>query len=120
VKNIPQLWELTALFESEPLFVYGEESEIPWFYSTINFKLRRDNQTLDITVSPANGIIDISIFTDNRKLLEMKLENVEELKIEKIKNKEILHIIFDNDDLVNKFFIETKPHIFLYCSKKHI
>lgn len=38
MKSIPELWELIALFEMEPVYVYGEEKEIPWFYNTINFK----------------------------------------------------------------------------------
>ncbi|MVX67083.1 hypothetical protein GKZ28_25870 [Clostridium chromiireducens] len=117
MKEIPELWELIALFEMEPVYVYGEETEIPWFYSTINFKLKRGSETLDINISPANGIIDIWLLIGDRKIIEINLENVEGIKIEKIHNKEILHILFSNDDVMEKFYIETKPQIYMYCSK---
>ncbi|AQR91818.1 hypothetical protein [Clostridium saccharobutylicum] len=117
MKEIPELWELIALFEMEPVYVYGEEKGIPWFYSTINFKLKRGSETLDITISPANGIIDIWLLIGDRKIIEINLENVEGMKIEKIHNKEILHILFSNDDVMEKFYIETKPQIYMYCSK---
>lgn len=116
MKSIPELWELIALFEMEPVYVYGEEKEIPWFYNTINFKLNRGNETLDITISPANDIIDIQLFANNRKIIQFNLENIKEIKIEKLHNKEILHIIF-YDDAIGKFLIETKPQIYVYCSK---
>jgi len=117
VKEIPELWELIGLFEMEPVYVYGEEKGIPWFYSTINFKLQRQNETLDITISPANGIVDIWLFAGDRKIMNISLEKVVGMKIEKLNSKEILHILFDDDDTIEKFFIETNPHIYLYCSK---
>ena len=120
MKEIPELWELIALFEMEPLYVYGEERNIPWFYSTINFKLKRNRETLDITVSPANGIIDIEVLIEDRKIMQFSLENVEGMKIEKFHNKEILHIIFPNDDVIEKFYIETNPQIYVYCSKARL
>jgi len=120
VKETPELWELIALFEMEPLYVYGEERNIPWFYSTINFKLKRNRETLDITVSPANGIIDIWVLIEDRKIMQFSLENVEGMKIEKFHNKEILHILFPNDDVIEKFYIETNPQIYVYCSKARL
>lgn len=78
MKAVPELWELTGLFEIEPVYVYGEEKEIPWFYSTINFRLKRENETLDIIISPAEGIIAFSVFTSDREILQVNLENVEE------------------------------------------
>jgi hypothetical protein len=117
MKEIPELWKLIALFEMEPVYIYGEEMEIPWFYRTINFKLKRENETLDITISPAEGIVDIWLLVGDRDILKINLENVESMKIEKLNGKEILHILFSNDDVIEKFFIETKPQIFLYCGK---
>lgn len=117
MKEIPELWELIALFEMDPVYVYGEEKEISWFYSTINFKLKRENETLDITISPANGIVDIWLFVNERKIIEINLENVVGMNIEKLHDKEILHILFSNDDTIEKFYIETSPYIYLYCSK---
>lgn len=117
MKEIPELWELTGLFEIEPVYVYGEEKEIPWFYSTINFKLKRGSETLDIIISPADGIIDFWVSTGDREIMQVNLENVEGIKIEKLHNKEILHILFSDNDMIKEFFIETKPQIFVYCNK---
>lgn len=119
MKEIPELWELIALFEMDPIYVYGEEEGIPWFYNTINFKLKRNNELLDITISPANGIIDIYVSVGNHKIMQVNLENVQGMKIEKLHNKEILYVLFSDDDMIEKFFIETKPQIFVYCSKAH-
>ena len=119
MNKIPELWELIALFEAEPVDVYEEEIEIPWYYRTINFKLIRGNETLDCTISPANRIVDIWVDTNGRRLLQINLENVQEMKIEKTHDKEILHIVFSEDDVIEKFFIETKPYIYVYCSKAH-
>lgn len=117
MKEVPELWELIALFEMEPVYVYGDEKGIPWFYNTINFKLKRESETLNITISPANGILDIGLLIDDRKIIQISLENVEGMKIEKLHNKEILHILFNNNDVMEKFYIETKPQIYVYCSK---
>lgn len=117
MKEVPELWEMIALFEMEPVYVYGEEKEIPWFYSTINFKLKRESETLDITISPANGIIDIWLLIGDRKIVKINLENVEGMKIEKLHNKEILHILFNDNDVMEKFYIQTNPQIYLHCSK---
>lgn len=117
MKEISELWELIALFEMEPLYVYGEDEEIPWFYSTINFKLKRNSETLDITISPSNDIIDFGVFVGDRKIIQFNLENVEGMRIEKLHEKEILHILFRNKDMIEKFIIETNPQIYVYCSK---
>jgi hypothetical protein len=118
MKSLPELWELVALFEAEPVNVYGEEKEIPWFYSTLNFKLKRENETLDITISPAYGSIDIWVFTGDKKIMQVSLENVIEMNIEKLHNKEFLHILFNENGAFDKFFIQTKPHIFIHCGKE--
>jgi len=117
VKEVPELWELTGLFEIGPTYVYGKEKEIPWFYSTVNFRLKRGSETLDIIISPAYGIIAFSVFTGDREIMQVNLENVEGMKIEKLHNKETLHIIFNDNDMIKEFFIETKPQIFVYCNK---
>lgn len=117
MKCVPELWELIALFETEPVYVYGEESEVPWFYSTINFSLRRDHETLDVSISPAVGVIEIWVFTGDRKLMQFNFDDVHGMKIEKLHNKEILHILFSDEGRVKQFYIETKPHIFVHCSR---
>lgn len=116
MKEVPELWELIALFEMEPIYIFGEE-KLPWFYRTINFKLKRENETLDITISPAYSEIDIWILIEDRKIAQVNLQNVIGMRIEKLHNKEILHILFSDDDDIEKFFIETNPQICVYCSK---
>lgn len=117
IKTLPELWNLIELFEMEPVYVYGEENKIPWYYSTLNFKLIRNNKTLDITISPAYGIIDIWLSIENIKIIDMNLEDVDGMKIEKSHGKEILHIIFSTEDTIQKLIIETKPNIYIYLSK---
>lgn len=120
MKEIPEIWELIALFEMEPIYVYGEEKNIPWFYSTINFNISRNGEGLDITISPANGIIDIWVLVGDRKVMKFNLEDVEGMRIEKLHNKEILHILFSADDAIETFYIETNPQIYVYCSKARL
>lgn len=115
MKQIPELWELEALFEMDAIDIYREEKVIPWVYRTINFKLTRESETLDITISPSYGSVDIWVFAGKRKILSLSLENIFGLKIEKVNNKEILHILFNEDDSIENFFIETKPNIMVCC-----
>lgn len=119
MNELPELWELVELFEMEPIYIYREEKGMSWFYNTVNFNIKRGCETLDITISPAYGDVSIGLLVGARKIMEVNLEHVEGMKIEKLHNKEMLHIFFKEEDETQKCFIVTKPQIFVYCNKKH-
>jgi hypothetical protein len=84
------------------------------FIELLALSLQENLEKIDITISPSYGSIDIWVFAGDRRILNLSLENIYGLKIEKIHDKEILHILFNDSDSIETFYIETKPNIVVY------
>ena len=115
--KMPELWELIALFESEPKLMFDNGSEVPWFYNTLLFSLERENSKLNIFISPANCSISFELTVCGSRVLDISLQNVHEIRIQKEKGNEILFIDFADEDNIEEFYIQTRPYLFIKCSK---
>lgn len=87
-------------------------------YQTLIFELSRLEDLLRVDLSLRSGIIDIQWVKNERKLMNLHLENVTDIDIEKTKGKEILTINFSLDEY-SPLYIELKPLIYVSWSIPH-
>ena len=111
--KMPELYELIDIFECEPYF--SDSADIPWYYKSLGFTLNRGEETLIVSMEPAVGRFDFKHYLGKRLLSHFHLENSMELRIEKIHEKEVIHIIFQEHEDMDSFYIETKPYISIHC-----
>ena len=107
--KMPELYELISVFECEPHFHFVED--VPWYYNSLYFTLDRGEEVLTVSMEPACGIFDFEHYIGKRLVSHAHLENSKEFKIERIHEKEIIHIDFGEGDGVNSFFVVAKPYI---------
>lgn len=104
----PEEYELITLFESEPIIL---DSEFPWYYNYLLFKLIRDGIILDFGMEPACNRINIRMSNERQgTLIEVGYESIRGIEIYKESSTEGL-LLFDGDNLNVTVRLETKPNI---------
>lgn len=106
-----ELYKFEYLFECDAKNV---EPDIPWFYSGATFSIRRNDLEIEFSVVPeiSNGEIKL-LHKSGFQIVTLTLENIEDIRIYRDKEKEGLLITFDEKNYVEPLEIQTRPNISL-------
>lgn len=107
IELFPDDYELIDIFESEPIKL---NEDMPWYYNELRFVLKRNENDLEITISPSISEIKIRFHNEKYLIASLHLEDVKGLTIEKENHSESLRILFE-DSLVRDLIVTTKPYI---------
>ncbi|MGO4547366.1 hypothetical protein AB4Z29_21515 [Paenibacillus sp. 2TAB23] len=106
--NHLDLYELEYLFECEASLI---EEGIPWVYGDAKFSLARENREIDFIIGIASRCGEVIMRVDQRSLLQLTLENIDEILIFKEQQSEGISIKFVDGNYVRPLTIHTKPEI---------
>lgn len=108
MKPFPEEYELIDLFESEPARL---DDQVPFFYTNNTYRLCRTNGELHFAIEPGIHWSSIVWKQAENIIVDLILENVKGIEIEKRSGKEFLHLYFYEDQGIRPLIIKTKPEI---------
>jgi hypothetical protein len=108
VKPFPEEHELLALFEVEPTLL---DAGIPWVYNTLTFASLRDGHRVECTIVPGYGELRVAWSNAAQSLVDIRLNQVEGLRVEIGKTREALVAEFSEKTGLGLLTIELKPTI---------
>ncbi|MBD3922924.1 hypothetical protein H8B09_29725 [Paenibacillus sp. PR3] len=106
MKPFPEEYEFIELFESEPKIL---DEKVPFFYNNNIYKLSRPNGELYFEIEPGSHWTRIAWKQADQILIDLTLENVKGIEIEKRSGNEFLQLFFDEDQGLKPLIIKTKP-----------
>jgi len=74
----PEVWELLALFESEPTI---SDRDVPWFYNCLTFETKRGSDHVRCEIEPGYGILNINWWHSGKEKLTLELHWVDGLRV---------------------------------------
>ena len=107
VTEIPELHDLTWLFESEPVLA---DADVPLPYNTVTVTHERDGERLSVLMSPAYRDVQVHWKRGDRELLGLVLTHVRRVSIEAGEEGEALLVELD-DPKFKALIVRTKPSI---------
>lgn len=102
----PEEHELISLLESEPL-IYDQQ--VPFFYNHLTYSLTRSNGTLHFEIEPGSQWARIIWKQEESIVVDIELESIQGLEIERRNGQEFMHFIFYEDQRLKKLILKTKP-----------
>jgi len=110
MEPFPHEYEFIELFETESAKL---DEHVPFFYNNNIYKLCRPNGNLYFEMEPGSHWTRIAWKQEENLLVDLVLENVKGMEIEKRSGKEFLHLYFDEGQGLRPLIIKTKPDISL-------
>jgi hypothetical protein len=107
--EMPELWELIALFECEPVLA---DTGVPLSYNTLNFRSTRGADELWCQISPGYGDVYFTWSRQGSKVLDLKLFSVQRLCVS-LGDCEALEISFEERRKMDLLRLQLKPQITL-------
>ncbi|MCM3127555.1 hypothetical protein M3625_07325 [Paenibacillus sp. MER 78] len=108
MEPFPQEHELMELFESEPTKL---DEEVPFFYNNNTYKLCRPNGELYFEIEPSHRWSRVVWKQGTASLVDLTLENIKGIDIEKRSGMEFMNFYFDEEQGVRTLLLKTKPAI---------
>ncbi|HEV8605824.1 MAG TPA: hypothetical protein VGQ99_10685 [Tepidisphaeraceae bacterium] len=105
--EMPELWELIALFECEPVLA---DTGVPPSYNTLNFRTTRGADELWCQISPYYGDVYFTWSRQGSKVLDLKLHSVQRLYVSQ-GDCEALEISFEEQRKMDFLRLQFKPNI---------
>ncbi|NYD24949.1 hypothetical protein [Kineococcus aurantiacus] len=109
---MPALEDLVWLFESEPTYPFGME-DAPWPYVCVRFTLTRGAARVELEVEPASELVKLSLTSAGAELVDVELQSVQSLVVEKRAGRELLGVVFDERVPLGGLWLQTKPALSL-------
>lgn len=108
MEPFPQEYEIMELFETEPTKL---DEEVSFFYNNNTYKLCRPNGNLYFEIEPGSHWTRIAWKQEGDLVIDLILEKVKGIEIEKRSGKEFLKVYFDEEQGLRTLVIKTKPEI---------
>src|SRR5262245_39632209 len=108
MEPFPQEFEFIELFETEPTKL---EEGMPFFYNNNIYKLCRPNGELYFEIEPGSHWTRIAWKQDGNIIIDLILESIKGIEIEKRSGKEFIHLHFYEEQSLRPLIIKTKPDI---------
>ncbi|MBP2000941.1 hypothetical protein J2Z69_001984 [Paenibacillus shirakamiensis] len=102
----PEEFEFVDFFEQEPCTL---DSEVPFYYNRHTYQLERENGTLHFELEPSYSWVRCQWHQGDIVLIDLTLEEVRGIRLEKRAQREYIHILFANESLMKPLIVKTKP-----------
>ncbi|WEK56060.1 MAG: hypothetical protein P0Y55_08435 [Candidatus Cohnella colombiensis] len=103
----PKEHELIDVFESEPKI---KDNETPFYYNHLEYLLTRDNGSLQCELEPGIHWARVIWKQKDETLVDLELESIKGIEIEKRNGKEFIHFIFYEGNGIKNLIVRTKPN----------
>jgi len=112
--EMPELWELIALFECEPVLA---DEGVPLSYNMLNFTSTRGADELCCQISPGYGDVHFKWTRQSLKRIDLNLHSVHRLAVF-LGSWEGLEITFDDRRRMEMLRLQLKPEITIEMGMK--
>jgi hypothetical protein len=108
--TFPADHELLAFFGADPKIL---DPNVPWFYNTLHFEVKREGIVVQCRLVPACGDIDVRLHVGGTELARLNLRSFEALRIYMTTEEEILVATFDREYAKETFSLMLKPRVWV-------
>ena len=109
---LPDLDDLAALFESEPVYPFGI-ADSPWPYVCVRFAVARGAVRAEIEVEPASDQVSLALRSAGQQLVHLELHAVRSVMVERRHGIELLGVVFDEGLSADGLWLRTAPEVSL-------
>jgi hypothetical protein len=111
---VPDLDDLTWLFESAPVGRYeSEDWRREWPYGAVTFSTVRQEVEIDFYLEPASQLAGLSIRGDHTLKVRLDLSGVQRINVERLHDAEELVVAFDVSRSTAPMRLTLKPQLHL-------
>jgi hypothetical protein len=104
--KLPHADELLELFEAEPAVL---DPGVPWAYNTVTFATKRGHDEVRCAFDPGYGEIEFNWSIDGRSMIQLKVERVEIVRIERYTAWEGFVVSFSEQAALPDLIVQLKP-----------
>jgi hypothetical protein len=102
--------ELLAFFGADPKIL---DPNVPWFYNTLHFEVKREGIVVQCRLVPACGEIDVRLHVGGTELARLNLRSFKALRLYMTAEEEILVATFDREHTEESFSLMLKPRVWV-------
>ena len=102
----PEAYEFISFFETEPEVL---DIEAPWYYNTLVYKTVQDDFNIECRLSPAEGEMALKVTMNNKIIISLSLNFIEEIKFETHEDKETMIIDFTDNSNLYPLVLQIRP-----------
>ncbi|MER7281153.1 hypothetical protein ABT369_42635 [Dactylosporangium sp. NPDC000244] len=109
MEPLPSYEDLVWLFEAEPVRHPAGE---PWPYTSVTFRTTRAGYDIEMDIEPGYQAVRLRVHTvAGHKLIDLDLEGVLSVGIERIEDRESLRVEFPDDSPASTLWFQMKPDV---------
>lgn len=127
MEPVPSYEDLIWLFETEPVYRYSDDERATgyefdwrelWPYTAVTFRTRRGDYDVEMYIEPGYDVVRLRLrtATDGAELLDLDLQGVQTVGVERIHGRELLRLDFPDGSPASTMWLRMKPDIAVHWS----
>ncbi|MCP5537265.1 MAG: hypothetical protein H7A51_13705 [Akkermansiaceae bacterium] len=108
MEPFPEDHDLVSFFEHAPDV---EAASTPWFYNCITFRGSKGDIHYMVRLQPADGECEISIYTDDQRLFDTHIFEIQGVTIQQNPNEAVMMFTFPTDSARGLLKLRLRPHL---------